>query len=212
MGGERCMASGEDGPGSARCTCIVPQPSVAGAQNWHETMPPPNGREDMTGLNVGCSRPDGQSTVPSLDLEHWQRSLPTRGQGIPVPQQQDCRKISKKCESELLIGASAVTYNPHFPFFSSPYILDVNLGAVAEWPQVPALLIIYASHFRRQLLEKAMAQDSVVWVLRQHQGNPDDPDLAVLNMTARVYAELPKKSMVTHHTECWGSAVRAVGP
>ena len=34
--------------------------------------------------------------------------------------------------SELLIGASAVTYNPHFPYFSSPYSPDVHFGAVAE--------------------------------------------------------------------------------
>ena len=93
---------------------------------------------------------------------------------------------------------SAVTYNLHFPFFSSPHALDVHLGAVEEWPKVPTLLFIdcFSPHLRRKLLEKAMTHDAEVWVLRQHQGNPDDHDLVVLNMTSRLYAELPKKSMV----------------
>jgi hypothetical protein len=41
--------------------------------------------------------------------------------------------------SELLIGSSTVTFNPHFPYFSSQYLPDVHLGAVAEWSHVPAL-------------------------------------------------------------------------
>ena len=116
--------------------------------------------------------------------------------------------IQKITKSELLIGASAVTYNPHFHYFSSPYLPDVHLGAVAEWPQVPALLILdsFAPHLRRQLLEKAMIHNSVVWILRQHKGNPDDPDLAILNKTARLYAELPKKSLVLHQSDCWEAA------
>jgi hypothetical protein len=33
---------------------------------------------------------------------------------------------------ELLIGASAVTYNPHFLYFSSPHLLHERQGAVTE--------------------------------------------------------------------------------
>ena len=115
--------------------------------------------------------------------------------------------------SELLIGASAVTYNPHFPYFSSPYSPDVHFGAAAEWPQKPALLIIdsFAPPMRRQLLERAIAHGSAVWVLRQHQ-NPDDPDLAILSTKACLYAELPKKSTVVHKTECWEAAAWDVQP
>ncbi len=40
--------------------------------------------------------------------------------------------------SELLIGASTVTYIPHFTYFSSPYSPDVHFGAIAEWPQKSA--------------------------------------------------------------------------
>ena len=63
--------------------------------------------------------------------------------------------------SELLIGASAVTYNPHFPYFSSPYSPDVHFGAVAEWPQKPALLIIdsFAPPMRRQTSSVAGKSD-----------------------------------------------------
>jgi hypothetical protein len=43
---------------------------------------------------------------------------------------------------ELLIRASAVTYNPHFLYFASQHLLDEYLGAVTEQPMVPALLII----------------------------------------------------------------------
>jgi hypothetical protein len=55
---------------------------------------------------------------------------------------------------------------------------------------------------RRQVLEKALAHSSLVWVLRQH-GSPNSPDLAILNARARILAELPKKSLVRvmHRTD-----------
>ncbi len=74
----------------------------------------------------------------------------------------------------------------------------MHFGAGEEWPQVPALLIIDSfappAHLRRQVLEKAMTHGAEVWVLRQQQDNPDDPDLVVLNMTFRWYAQLPKRA------------------
>ncbi len=58
--------------------------------------------------------------------------------------------LSVRTGCELLVGSSAVTYNPHFPYFVSPYPFDECLGAVKEWLQVPALLIIdsFAPHGR----------------------------------------------------------------
>ena len=102
--------------------------------------------------------------------------------------------------SKLLIGASAVTYNPHFLHFSSPYPTDVHLGAVDEWPQVPALLVLdsFAPQMRCRLLEKAVTHSPGVWVLRRQKGNPDEPDLVTLWQIAHLYAELPKDSMVLH--------------
>jgi hypothetical protein len=120
-----------------------------------------------------------QKDADLVSLVHWSRHLVARIRGIT--------------RSKLLIGPSAVTDNPHFPYFSSPHALDVHLGSIEKWPQVPALLLIdsFAPHLIRKLLEKAMTHDADIWVLRQHQGNPDDPDLAVLNKTSRLYAELP---------------------
>jgi hypothetical protein len=57
-----------------------------------------------------------------------------------------------------------------------------------------------------------MTHDSVVWVLRKHTGNPDEPDLTVLNKKARLYAELPKRSLFVHRMECWEAAAWDVEP
>ena len=116
--------------------------------------------------------------------------------------------------TELLIGASAVTYNPHFLYFFPPSLSDVSLGAVDEWPQVPALLVLdsFAPQTRHQVLKTATTHHPGVWVLRQHKGNPDEPDLASLRRIARLYAELPKKSMVLHREGCWETAAWDVEP
>ena len=45
-----------------------------------------------------------------------------------------------------------------------------------------------------------------MWVLWQQKKKPDDPYLAILCRTAKLYAELPKKSMVLHRKECWKTA------
>jgi hypothetical protein len=76
---------------------------------------------------------------------------------------------------ELLVGASAVTYNPHFPHFvspESPHQSDECLG-VEKWPPVPALLVIdsFAPHMRGPVLEQAAAHRQGVWFLEQHYGN-----------------------------------------
>jgi hypothetical protein len=73
------------------------------------------------------------------DLEyyvHWSRHL--------------LANIQWKTGCELLIGASTVTYNSHFLYFASPHLVDEHLGAVTEWPMVPALLIIdsFSPHLR----------------------------------------------------------------
>ncbi len=67
--------------------------------------------------------------------------------------------------AELLIGSSAVTFNPHFLHFVSPFLPDVRLGAVGDWSKVPALLILdsFARLLRCQVLAQAAAHLSVVW-------------------------------------------------
>ena len=116
--------------------------------------------------------------------------------------------------TELVIGASAVTYNPHFPYFYSPLPSDAFMGSVSEWPQVPALLILdsFVPLMRAQLLDQAAHHRPGIWILRQNTGHPDDPDLAILWKIARVYAELPKKSRVLHKQGYWETAAWDVKP
>ena len=116
--------------------------------------------------------------------------------------------------ADLLIGASAVNYNPHFLYFSSPYPPDAALGSMSEWPQVPALLVLdsFAPHLRHQMLEKATGHRQEMWVLRRHASGPEDQNLAMLRRTAKLYAELPKKSRVLHRDGCWESAAWDVEP
>ena len=90
----------------------------------------------------------------------------------------------------------------------------MRLGAAADWPKVPALLVLdsFAPLLRNQVLAQAAAHPSGVWVLWQHKNNPDDPSLVILRRTAKLYAELPKKSMVLHRKECWETAAWDVEP
>ncbi len=71
--------------------------------------------------------------------------------------------------------------------------VDEHLGAVTEWPMVPALLIIdsFAPHLRYQVLVKAATHRSEIWILKQHTGNPDEPVLAKIREIASLQAELP---------------------
>jgi hypothetical protein len=118
-----------------------------------------------------------------------------------------------KTGCELFVGASAVTCNPHFLYFFSLHLVDECLGAVREWPSVllPALLVIdsfarITPHLRGPMLEQAVAHRPGVWVLKQHDGNPDQPVLAKLRRVACLQAELPKKSRVLHQVGCWETA------
>ncbi len=97
---------------------------------------------------------------------------------------------------ELLVGASAVTYNPHFPYFVSPHPVDECLGAVKEWPPVPALLVIdsFAPHLRGSVLEQVVAHRPGVWILKQHDGNTAEPLQEQLRRVASLQADSPRKS------------------
>ena len=123
--------------------------------------------------------------------------------------------ISQVTGAEALIGASAVTYNPHFTSFLSPFECDQRLGALSQWPDVPVLLVLDSfPPFRRvQLLQQASMHGSGTWILRQQIGGKGEQDLFELrNMHAQVYAELPKNSRVLHKEGCWESASWDVFP
>ncbi len=77
---------------------------------------------------------------------------------------------------------------------SPAYPSDECLGAVKEWPQVPALLVIdsFAPDVRGAVLEQAVAHRPGVWVLRQHVGDPEESVLEQLRRIARLQAEFTK--------------------
>jgi len=69
-----------------------------------------------------------------------------------------------------LIGASAVTHNPHFLFFFSPNVEVRQLGAIIDLPPEPVLLVLNAfkPSLRQQLLQQASRHSPGAWVLLQH--------------------------------------------
>jgi hypothetical protein len=82
---------------------------------------------EQTLTRISASR-RAQNDADQEFFVHWRRHL--------------VASIRQITGSELLIGASAVTYNPYFRYCSSQYLPDMCLGAVAEWPKVPDLLVI----------------------------------------------------------------------
>jgi hypothetical protein len=78
--------------------------------------------------------------------------------------------LQKSTGATLLIGASAVTYNlnPHFQYFSSPIPGDSEFGAVLNWPDEPALLLLesFAPDSRQTILQSASTHAAEVWILR----------------------------------------------
>jgi hypothetical protein len=63
------------------------------------------------------------------------------------------------------------------------------------------------------LLQQASRHGPETWVLRQHQDQADELDLAELqHLLAKKYIELPKKSMALHQEGCWETASWDVYP
>ncbi len=105
--------------------------------------------------------------------------------------------IRQATGAEALIGASAVTYNPHFTSFLSPFECDQSLGALSQWPDVPVLLVLdsFPPLRRVRLLQLASMHGPGTWILQQQVGGKGGQDLTEFrNMHAQIYAELPKKS------------------
>ena len=105
------------------------------------------------------------------DLEHhvhWSRHL--------------LAYIRKVTGAQLLVGASAMTYNQHFQFFVSPNTVDQQLGSSVTWPSVPALLLLdsFTPSARSTLLHQAAAHAPGVWILRKTMPRATDADLSVL--------------------------------
>ena len=102
--------------------------------------------------------------------------------------------------AELLVGARAVTFNPHFQHYYSPSANDIALGAVDQWLPVPALMLLdsFEPAARSELLLQASKHPKEVWVLKQDlPPNTSAADRKVLaQLGVRLCAQIPKKSLM----------------
>ncbi len=124
---------------------------------------------------------------------HWSRHLLTY-----------LRRITG---AELLIGTRAVSHNQHFQHFVSHLAGDQWLGAVQEWPQVPALLLLdsFEPAAHPQLWSTVATHATPIWVLLQDcQTDAQLGTVALLRqLGARLSATLGAKSLVVHDATCW---------
>ncbi len=106
-------------------------------------------------------------------------------------------------------------FDPHFLHFVSPCPSDAHLGAAVNWPQLPALLVLdsFPPQLRHQVLEpeQAVAHRRGVWVLQQHENNPDDPSLNIPRRTARFSLGCQEEYGTSQEgdynfKECWETA------
>ena len=116
--------------------------------------------------------------------------------------------LRAETEAELLVGARAVTFNPHFLHYS-PSANDIALGDVDQWPPVPALLPLdsFEPAARSRLLQQVSNHPKEVWVLRQDL--PSDPsavDRKVMVQLGASLKQLPKKSLIQHSAVCWSKS------
>ena len=111
---------------------------------------------------------------------------------------------------ELLVGARAVVYNPHFPHFVSPDAGDSSFGAATQWPVQPALILLdsFSPQDRSSVLERARAHCCAVWILRSDRPSPRAvEDNAILHrLDACLMLLLPARSLLLHDTSCWSEA------
>jgi len=118
--------------------------------------------------------------------------------------------LQQLTKAKLLVGTSAVTYNPHFEFFASPDPRHQVFGAVQDWPPEKALLLLDSIEpgLRQEWLGRAAQHSHPVWILRLHH-----PSMAALvdlralaNLQARCVALVPGKCTLLHKQGFWQSA------
>ena len=112
--------------------------------------------------------------------------------------------------AELLIGARAVARHPHFHHYASPFPGDQSLGAVQDWPDVEALLLLdsFEPDDRPALWRRVDAHTQPVWILLQARPGAElsRAHSALRCRSARQCAVLSAKSRVVHKEECWSDA------
>ena len=110
----------------------------------------------------------------------------------------------------LLIGARAVTWNPYFSTIHAMEDPEIILGAVKEWTDEAALLLLdsFAPRQRPTILDRAQQHKKNVWILRYENTNKQSlDDLRSLRQhQAHLIKLIPRQNQVVHATDCWSEA------
>jgi hypothetical protein len=120
--------------------------------------------------------------------------------------------IGNATGAQLLIGASAMTYNPHFHHFVSPIVVDQTLGASDQWQLTPALLLLdsFPPSSRPARLTQAAGHAPGVWILWSSKDRALIPDLAeqpeLQRVQAVMHVELSSSHRIVHKDNCWEEA------
>ena len=103
-----------------------------------------------------------------------------------------------------------VMSNPHYQHFFSPVETDSCFGAAKDWPPLPALILLdcFDPEKRSTILEQAARHGHTVWILRLDRPSLHaEADLKKLReLRAKREVDLPEKSLVLHHIQCWSAA------
>jgi len=111
---------------------------------------------------------------------------------------------------DFIVGTRAVMSNPHYQHFFSPVESDSCLGALTDWLPQPALLLLdcFDPEQRSAILERAAQHGHIVWILRLDQPSlRAEEDIKKLReLRAEREVDIPAKSLVLHHIQCWSAA------
>ena len=112
--------------------------------------------------------------------------------------------------AQLLLGARAVAYNPHFSLFASPFAGDRWLGAVLEWPSTPLLFTpdSYDPAARQHVWQRLEQHRQPIWILIQERKSPAyERDLLTMRTRgAKLCLSLGPTCKVVHKPDCWADA------
>ena len=113
---------------------------------------------------------------------------------------------------DFIVGTRAVTSYPHYLHFFSPVETDSCFGAAKDWPPLPALILLdcFDPEKRSPILEQAVRHGHTEWILSLRLDQPSlhaEANLKKLReLRVKREVDLPAKSLVLHHIQCWSAA------
>ena len=109
-----------------------------------------------------------------------------------------------------LVGARAVTFNPHFPYFHPRDSSDSDLGSSLRWPAESALLLLDSlmPSLREAIIQQVYYHTHEVWIIIQDQpSHQSAADMELIRgKRTRLVAVIPANSLVLHSSSCWSDA------